>query len=166
MSARPSKKVQGNCREGEKDGSTARARRESAGDHRSTGFHTPCKWRCAARWRPAWAPSLIGWSAGSRGGPQTPSSSVDCGRDQSTAGSADQGHHRKLTKRLHHNGYVTNFNSWYLKLKLVLGKLYLESHDEDAECIQDGQTHFSGDVSLQQRLVQHVCVRVAVGWRQ
>lgn len=50
---------------------------------------TPCRWRCAVMWRPAWGPSLIGWSVGSRGGLQTPSSLVDCGRGQSTAGSAE-----------------------------------------------------------------------------
>lgn len=30
---------------------------------------------------------------------------------------------------------------------------YLESHDEDTQRVQDSQTHFSSDVSLQQRLI-------------
>lgn len=43
-------------------------------------------------------------------------------------------------------------------IKGTLSNGYLESHDEDTECIQDSQAHFGGDVSLQQRLVQHICI--------
>ena len=43
---------------------------------------------------------------------------------------------------------------------------YLEAHDEDAQRVQDGQTHLRSDVGLQQRLAQHVSLRVAVGCRE
>ena len=39
---------------------------------------------------------------------------------------------------------------------------YPESRDEDAEGVQHGQTHLGGNVPLQQRLVEHVSVRVGV----
>lgn len=35
---------------------------------------------------------------------------------------------------------------------------YLETHDEDTECVQDSQADFRGDVGLQQGLIQHVSV--------
>lgn len=41
---------------------------------------------------------------------------------------------------------------------------HLEPHDEDAQRVQDCEAHLGGNVGLQQRLVQHVCVRVAVSW--
>lgn len=149
---------------GGNESSAGRGRRRGAAELCFAAFYTPCKWRCAARWKPAWAPSLIGWSAGSKGGLETPSSSVGCGRDQSTAGSADR------------KGIMGNWPDCstisggpvisVFDMKNCSFELYLESHDEDTECIQDSQTHFSGDVSLQQWLVQHVRVRVNVGWRE
>lgn len=39
---------------------------------------------------------------------------------------------------------------------------HLEAHDEDAERVQDCEANLCGDVGLQQRLVQHICIRVAV----
>ena len=53
---------------------------------REPSSFTPCRWRCAVKWRPVWEPSLTDWYVGNRDGPQTLSSSVDCGHSQSTAG--------------------------------------------------------------------------------
>lgn len=38
----------------------------------------------------------------------------------------------------------------------------LKAHDEDAQCVQNRQTHFSGNISLQQRLIQHISVWMTV----
>lgn len=46
----------------------------------------------------------------------------------------------------------TAFNEKYSEC-LMNAVCYLESHDEDTQRVQDSQTHFSSDVSLQQRLI-------------
>lgn len=57
---------------------------------REPSSFTPYRWRCAVKWRPVWEPSLTDWYVGNRDGPQTLSSSVDCGHGQSTAGSIEK----------------------------------------------------------------------------